>query len=89
MYWIAALITTPPEKETVPVNIQHVEEFPRGKEAEKISVSVEYGRNLYNPLSTLVLTETTQSELANWTKIYFFGYLSLGTMIFASDFPGL
>ena len=88
LYWIAALTTTSIDREPVPAT-ENTDEFPSGLAAEKMAVLVESGRNLYSPFSTLLLTENTSSELASWTKIYFFGYLSLGTMIFASDFPGL
>ena len=89
LYWIAALTTTTLGQEMVPINFEDLNEFPVGKESEKVSVQVETGRNLYSPISTLVLTEKTTSELSSWTKIYFFGYLTLGTMIFTGNFPGL
>ena len=89
LYWIAALTTTSVHKEPVPAT-ESIDEFPSGLAAEKMAVLVESGRNLYSPFSNLLLTENnSSSELSSWTKIYFFGYLSLGTMIFASDFPGL
>lgn len=90
LYWIAALTTTTPDREVVPVNADNdLGKFPEGSSAETIAVTVETGRNLYSPISTLVMTEFNGSELSNWTKIYFFGYLSLGTIVFAADFPGL
>ena len=89
LYWIAAVTTTPIGKEPVPAT-ESTDEFPHGLAAEKTAVLVENVRNLYSPFSNLILTENnTNSELSSWTKIYFLGYLSLGTMIFASDFPGL
>ena len=89
LYWIAALTTTPLGQESVPINRENLDEFPIGKNSEKISVMVEDSKNLYNPISTLVLTENSNTELSSWTKIYFLGYLTLGTMIFAGNFPGL
>ena len=76
-------------QESVPINRENLDEFPIGKNSEKISVMVEDSKNLYNPISTLVLTENSNTELSSWTKIYFLGYLTLGTMIFAGNFPGL
>jgi len=85
-----SIITTPPDIEpNTNHKAEHFSEFPVGDTAHKIAVETENGRNLYSLFSTLVLTEKNTSDISNWTKIYFFGYLSLGTMIFASDFPGL
>ena len=90
LYWTAALSTTPPDVEPSSNHkAEHFSEFPVGRDAQKVSVETENGRNLHSLFSTLVLTEKNTSDISNWTKIYFFGYLSLGTMIFASDFPGL
>ena len=89
LYWTAALATTSYQHELIPVEAGDLYRFPTGKKAEKFSVLVENGRNLYSPFSTILFTENSTSDLANWTKIYFFGFLSLGTMLFASDFPGL
>ncbi len=89
LYWTASLATTSAQQELSPVEAADLNNFPEVKKAEKISVTVEAGRNLYSPFSTLLFTENSKSELANWTKIYFFGFLSLGTMLFAADFPGL
>ena len=90
LYWTVALSTTPPDIEpNTNHKAEHFSEFPVGDTAHKIAVETENGRNLYSLFSTLVLTEKNTSDISNWTKIYFFGYLSLGTMIFASDFPGL
>lgn len=90
LYWTVALSTTPPDVEpNTNHKVEHFAEFPVGDTAHKIAVETENGRNLYSLFSTLVLTEKNTSDISNWTKIYFFGYLSLGTMIFASDFPGL
>ena len=88
LYWIAALTTTPVDNDPVP-DTESTDEFPSGLAAEKMAVLVESGRNLYTPFSTILLTESNPSELSSWTKIYFFGYLSLGTMMFACDFPSL
>ena len=90
LYWTVALSTAPPDVEpNTNHKAEHFAEFPVGDTAHKIAVETENGRNLYSLFSTLVLTEKNTSDISNWTKIYFFGYLSLGTMIFASDFPGL
>ena len=90
LYWTVALSTTPPDVEpSSNYKAEHFSEFPEGRTAQKVSVETENGRNLYSLVSTLLLTEKNTSDISNWTKIYFFGYLSLGTMIFASDFPGL
>lgn len=90
LYWIAALSTTPTNKEESTIHKPaHYSEFPHGLEAQKVAVEIEAGRNLHSPFSTLILTEKNETEMGTWTKIYFFGYMSLGTMIFASGFPGL
>ena len=81
--------TTPFYQDPVPIKDEDLSDIPTGKDGEKLAVVVENGKNLYSPISTLLLTENITSDLSSWTKIYFFGYLTMGTMIFASNFPGL
>ena len=87
--FLFTVTTTPFYQDPVPIKDEDLSDIPTGKDGEKLAVVVENGKNLYSPISTLLLTENITSDLSSWTKIYFFGYLTMGTMIFASNFPGL
>lgn len=89
LYWIAALATTSANRQLVEVSPDQIDEFPKGQDADKNALLVESGRNLHSAFSTLILTESTSSDLANWTKIYFLGFTTLATLLFAANFPGI
>jgi hypothetical protein len=80
MYWIGALLITNSESDLVPI----VED----KVRRVIWPKVERASNMESKHSTILLFETSRSTASSsWTKMYFFGYTLLGTVLFSNNFP--
>ncbi len=52
-----------------------------------VCLKVERARNLENRHATVLLQEKAGSDASHWVKLYFLGYMLVGTVIFANNFP--
>ncbi len=87
LYWFGALLTLQCDADLVPVTAASKEKEESDDFRRNVCLKVERAKNLDNRHATVLLQEKGGNEASNWIKMYFLGYMLVGTVVFANNFP--
>ena len=79
LYWIAAVVTTPPDRKPCPANLDFAK--------EELATKIETKENLENNFRNVLTEEPIVSDEARWIKLYFVSYAIIGTIMFSNFLP--
>jgi len=77
--WLAAIMTTRPDKTPVP--------YCEDDNDKEVLHKIECKSNLESNTDTILFQEKIESEAGRWVMMYFLGYFLVGTILFANNLP--
>jgi len=77
--WLAAILTTSPDKTPVP--------FSEDENSKEVLYKIECKSNLESNTDTILFQEKIETETGRWVMMYFLGYFLVGTILFSNNLP--